>query len=214
MKKTTSICLCLMIFFAAVGQTKKIFGIGVKAGVNFANISNASEINGSSRTGFMIGAFLSPPSKKIISSRTELIFSRQGYNYKTNTSTGSVDLNYIILPQLMGINITRFVQLQVGMQMAYLLNAKADSSKPASGSNPYGAIMDYYNRFDYGAAGGIEIYPIKNLLIGARFNVSFGNIYKNLTDAASGGGSTAPPSFIPKVDVKNNVIQLFAGIRF
>jgi hypothetical protein len=60
----------------------------------------------------------------------------------------------------MGINITKFRAITGGMQMAYLLNATADSSKPASGTNPYAPIMDYYNRFDYGAAGGIEIYPI------------------------------------------------------
>jgi len=105
------------------------------------------------------------------------------------------------------------VQLQIGMQMAYLINATADSSKPASGSNPYAPIMDYYNRFDYGAAGGIEIYPIKNVLIGARLNISFGDLYKDPMSVEGGSGG-APPSFIPKVDVKNNVLQVFVGIRF
>ncbi|MBC7851447.1 MAG: PorT family protein [Chitinophagaceae bacterium] len=196
------------------GKNKKqLIGIGIKAGVNFANITKAIEIGSNTRTGFMAGAFLAPASKRIISSRTEILFSKQGYNYKTNTNSGSVDLNYLIIPQLMGINITRFVQLQVGAQMAFLLNAKADSSKPAAPNNPYAPIMDYYNRFDYGAAAGIEIYPVKNVLIGARFNLSFGDLYKNAGDF-SGTGSGAPPSFIPKVNTKNNVIQVFAGIRF
>src|SRR4030088_402 len=93
-------------------------GIGLKAGLNFANITNASSIGSGSHTGFMVGVFIAPPSKSNISLRTEIIFSRQGYNYRSNTATGSVDLNYIILPQLMGINITKFVQLQIGMQMA------------------------------------------------------------------------------------------------
>lgn len=210
---TLLILLSITLSAQNKSQKKQVIGIGIKAGLNFANITKASEIGGSSRTGFLLGAFLAPPSKSIISSRTEIIFSKQGYNYKTNTSTGSVDLNYIIIPQLMGINITKYVQLQVGMQMAYLLNAKADSSKPATGSNPYSAIMDYYNRFDYGAAAGIEIYPIKNLLIGARFNMSFGNLYKDFSNYESGNGAT-PPSFIPKVNPKNNVIQLFVGFRF
>jgi hypothetical protein len=192
---------------------KQGIGLGLKGGMNFANVSNASDINSSSNTGFLFGIFLAPPSKKIISSRTELLYSKQGYNYKTNTNTGSVDLQYIVLPQLMGINITKFVQLQVGMQMAFLINASADSSKPASGSNPYAPIMDYYNRFDYGAAGGIEIYPIKNVLIGARLNISFGDLYKDPMSVEGGTGGT-PPSFIPKVDVKNNVLQLYVGVRF
>lgn len=216
MKKTIlllTLVLLNSIVFSQQGTAKNQgIGLGAKAGLNFANITKASDIGGSSRTGFMAGIFLAPPSKKIISSRTELIFSRQGYNFKTGSNTGSVDLNYIVLPQLMGINITRFIQIQVGAQMAYLLNAKADSSQPASGSNMYAPLMDYFNRFDYGAAAGLEIYPVKNLLVGARFNISFANLYK---DVASGGtGNNTPPSFIPKVDAKNNVVMIFAGFRF
>ncbi len=191
---------------------KPPMGIGVKGGMNFANVTKVSDLNNSKTTGFVFGAFLAPPSKSIISSRTELLYSKQGYNYADQTNTGTVNLQYIILPQLMGINITKFVQLQVGMQMAYLINATADSTKPASGSNPYAPIMDYYNRFDYGAAGGIEVYPIKNVLIGARLNISFGDLYKDPMSVE--GGTGAPPSFIPKVDVKNNVLQVFLGIRF
>ncbi len=191
---------------------KPPIGIGIKGGMNFANVTKVSDLNNSKTTGFVFGVFLAPASKSIMSSRTELLYSKQGYNYADQTNTGTVNLQYIILPQLMGINITKFVQLQVGMQMAYLLNATADSSKPASGSNPYAPIMDYYNRFDYGAAGGIEIYPIKNVLLGARLNISFGDLYKDPMSVE--GGTGAPPSFIPKVDVKNNVLQVFVGIRF
>ncbi len=195
--------LLILIFVPGISFCQ----IGIKAGLNFANISNASSINSSSRSGFMLGAFMAPPSKSIISSRTELLYSRQGYNYKTNTNTGNVNLDYFVLPQLMGINITKFVQLQIGAQMAYLLNAKVDSTSGSSSSFA-GTIMDYYNRFDYGAAAGAEIYPVKNLLIGARFNISFGNLYKDFTNP------TTTPSFIPKVDVKNNLVQVYAGIRF
>src|SRR5215471_16300041 len=191
---------------------KKRIGIGIKGGLNFANVTNAADINNSSRTGFMGGVYFTPPSKSIISSRTELIFSRQGYNFKTNTSTGQVDLDYIILPQLMGINITKYVQLQIGFQMAYLINAKADSTTSTSSAGPYAKVMDYYNRFDYGAAGGIEIHPIGGLLIGARFNVSFGDIYKDPTSIQ--GGGTTPPSYFPSVNAKNNVLQLYLGWTF
>src|SRR5574337_542070 len=111
--------------------------VGLKAGVNFANISNASSINSSNRSGFMFGAFLAPKTKGIIASRTEIIYSKQGYNFQTSSNTGNVNLDYIIIPQLMGINITKFVQLQLGMQMAYLLNAKADSTDDEGVSGPY-----------------------------------------------------------------------------
>ena len=116
-----------------------------------------------------------------------------------------------MMPYLMCINITKFFQLQVGGQTAYLLNAKADSAKSQSSSaNPYSKMTDYYNRFDYGAAAGIEIHPVSGLLIGARYNISFGDMYKNISNPTPG----ETPSFIPNVNAKNNVVQLFAGWRF
>jgi hypothetical protein len=185
---------------------------GIKAGVNFANVTNASDINSGSESGFMAGIFLAPPSKGGMGFRTELIFSRQGYSYKTNTNTGVVNLDYILLPQLMQINITKFFSIQLGAQMAFLINAKADSTTSSGSSSPYGEIMDFYNKFDYGFAGGIEIHPFKGLLVGARYNISLGNLYKDPSSYEMNGGQ--PPSFIPPVDVKNNVLQIFAGWIF
>lgn len=190
-------------------------GIGIKAGVNFANVTKASEVNADNTTGFMGGIFLAPQSKGIISSRTELLFSRQGYDYKTGSNTGNVNLDYILLPQLMSINITKFFSIQLGAQMAFLINAKADSTSSSGGSGSTGSyekVMDYYNKFDYGFAAGIEVHPFKGLLIGARYNISLGDLYN--TDALTNGGTTAPPSFIPTVNVKNNVLQIFAGWIF
>lgn len=185
--------------------------IGIKGGLNFANITNASSINSNSRTGFSVAVFLAPASKGLISYNTELGYSKQGYDYKTNTNTGNVSLSYIMMPHLMGINITKFLQLQIGAQTAFLVNAKADSSNAQSSStNPYGKLMDYYNKFDYGAAAGIEIHPILGLLVGMRYNISFDNVNKDISNYSAGN----IPPFIPKVNAKNNVVQLFAGWRF
>ena len=199
--------LLLLLFFPSLLYAQ----IGIKAGLNFANVTNASSINSGSRSGFMVAIFLAPASKGIISYNTEIGFSQQGYDYQTNSNTGNVTLNYIMMPHLIGINITRFFQLQLGAQTAYLINAKADSSKSqSSSSNPYSKLTDYYNRFDYGAAAGFEIHPVLGLLIGARYNISFGDLYKNISNPTPG----ETPSFIPKVDAKNNVVQIFAGWRF
>lgn len=180
--------------------------IGVKAGLNFANVRNASSINSSSRSGFNAGIFFGG-GKGLIASRTELLFSRQGYDYKTNGNTGTVNLDYIMLPQLMGINITKYFMVQLGIQMAYLLNAKVDSSANGSGgNNPYSGFMDYYNRFDYGFGVGAEVHPYKGLLIGAKYNIGLANLYKN---AQSG----QMPSF-SSIDAKNNLVQLYVGWRF
>ncbi len=201
MKKTILLLLSILpcVLFAQ---------IGIKAGLNFANVSNASTINNSSRSGFHAGIFLGSSSKKIIGSRTELIFSRQGYNYKNGTNTGNVNLDYIMLPQYMSINITKYFSIQFGGQMAFLINAKVDSSGGSStGNSSVDKALDFYNRFDYGYGGGIEIHPVSGVIIGARVNISLGNLYK-MPEAGQ------QPSFVPKVDVKNNLFQVFAGWKF
>lgn len=200
MKKTILFFLLFSPFFVAAQ-------IGIKAGLNFANVSKASSINSTSKSGFLVGLFLATPGKKIIGSKTELQFSRQGYDYKTSTNTGNVKLDYLLQTQLLCINITKFVQLQFGAQTAILISANADSTKNSSGAGgSYSKIMDFYNRFDYGYALGAEIHPFKGLLIGARYNVSLAKVYKDLQ-------SFQRPSFT-SADAKNNIVQLFAGWRF
>ncbi len=179
-------------------------GIGVKAGLNFANVSNTAGFSNSSRTGYMIGGYISPKAKKLLGFRSELILSRQGYDYKTNSNTGNVNLDYLLLPQLITLNFTKKFQVHAGGQAAFLLNAKVDSTN----GNNSGSLFDYFNRFDYGLAGGAEVSPISGLFIGARINVSFNSANKE----APPGGSW--PGFIPRLDAKNNVVQLYAGWRF
>lgn len=196
------ISLFLLFVLCCLGNTKA--QIGFRGGLNYANITKASSINSSSRSGFHLGIVLAPASKKIISSRTEILFSRQGYNYKTGTNNGDVNLDYIMMPQMMSINITKYVSILLGGHMAYLLNAKADSSTTTSG--PGGKIMDLYNRFDYGYGGGLEVHPFKGLLLGVRANISLGNLYKQPEPGEQ-------PSFVPSIDVKNNVFQFYLGWR-
>ncbi|MGF2411703.1 outer membrane beta-barrel protein [Ferruginibacter sp.] len=180
---------------------------GIKAGINFAKVNNASSINSSNKSGFNAGLFLAPPSKKILSSRTELVFSRQGYDYKTSNNTGNVNLDYIQFGQLASINITKYVSLLLGAQTAYLVSAQADSTKTNGGqSGAYSNIMNLYNRMDYGYALGAEVHPVMGLIIGARYNVSLAKVYKDIQTLQA-------PSFTSE-DAKNNLVQIFAGWRF
>jgi hypothetical protein len=110
------------------------------------------------------------------------------------------------LPQLVGVNITKFVQLQVGAQMAFLINAKANSANSNGASGPYGSVVDLYNKFDYGFAVDAEIYPFKGLLIGTRYSISMGKLY---SDAMTGQILS-----FSNFDAKSNLVQIFAGWRF
>jgi len=182
--------------------------IGIKAGPNFANITNAGEINNTSETGYHFGLFLEGPVKKFISSDTELLYSKQGYNYETSENTGQVNLDYLFLHQLLVLNFTEFVQVQAGFHLAYLLSAKVDSTQVSTGNSSTDKIIDLLNRFDYGLGGGVEIHPIYQLVAGARINFSLGQLYKEPDE-----NGEIPP-FVPDIDAKNNLFQLYVGLKF
>jgi Outer membrane protein beta-barrel domain len=181
--------------------------IGIKAGLNFANVTNASSINNSSRTGYHAGIFLGSSFQKILGFRIEIGYSKQGYDYTSGANHGNVGLDYITSAELLTIGITRYFQVQLGFQLGYLLNAKADSSNAIAGlPGSYQKILDIYNRIDYGFAGGVEIHPVGGLLIGGRLNVSLSDLYKDAQTSQSGSFSG--------INLKNNVFQVFAGWRF
>ena len=187
-------------------------GLGIKAGLNFTNITSASQISNSSETGYQVGIFLDPASKSILGSRTELLYSHQGYNFATGQTTGKVFLDYIMLAQLMAINITHFVQIQIGTQIGYLLSAKADSTSQTTGNASIDAALNYYNRIDFGFSGGLEVRPFMGILVGARYNFSITDLYKIPTTPT---GDT--PSYVPStssLNFKNNLIQVYVGYRF
>lgn len=185
--------------------SKRSFGI--KGGISVPNLRNQTTLESNSNIGFMAAVFYSPVQKKGFGFRTELVFSRQGYDFKSNTATGNVKLDYIQLPALSTFSITRFLQFQFGPQASYLLNAKADSVSSVSQPATAGKILDYYNRLDYGVAAGVETYPVKGLIIGARYNLSFGPFEKDEPPSAG-------PSAITGINPKSHVFHLYAGWRF
>ncbi len=190
--------LMLLLFYPLLMNAQ--LSIGIKAGLNFANVTNASEVKANKLTGYMIGGYISPKPKKLLGFRSEIILSRQGYDYSTSTNTGNVNLDYLLLPQLITLNFGKKIQLHAGGQAAFLLNANVDSTGGSSG----GSLFDYFNRFDYGLVAGGEISPVSGLFVGSRINISFNGVSKD--------GNR--PNFIPGIDAKNNVVQVYAGWRF
>jgi opacity protein-like surface antigen len=193
--------------------------LGVKAGLNFTDVTNVSSVNNQSSSGFNVGIFYTTPYTHVIGSKTELVFSRQGYNYETSSVTGKVNLDYIMLPTYMCINITKYFQIQLGMQFGYLLSANADSANKSNAGNtgPLNSALSYYNRFSYSLGGGVEVHPYKGILVGARMNVSLTDLYK-VPDVTSMTALTTtmqtPPSFIPEVNIKSNLFQIYVGWKF
>jgi hypothetical protein len=187
---------------------KKEFGF--RAGVNIHSMNGLKSFDGiiKNQTGFVAGGFYALPSKGI-GYRTEFIFSRQGYQYQNSAQAGTVMYDYILLPQLATLNISRFFQLHAGGQVAILLNSKVDSSANPSSQPDLSGQKNYFNRLNYGAAAGLEIKPVAGLLIGARYNLFF-KLLTNLSE------NEMPPAYLPdyRGNLKNGLMQLYIGCQF
>ena len=211
--KKIQIILLLSTFLSSDGVAQDHSlkrSLGLKAGVNFTFLNLPKSFNARNHTGFLVGGYFSPRSSSRFGFRSELLFSRQGYDYQHNRQTGSVLLNYLMLPQLTTFNITRFFQLHAGGQIAFLLNTKVDSSASPSSVPATPDDKGYFNKLNYGFAGGLEIKPVAGLFIGARYNLFF-NL---LNDAPS--SPTMVPSYAPlyQGQLKNGLLQVYAGYTF
>ena len=145
-----------------------------------------------------------PPSKGF-GFRTEVIFSRQGYSFDDGGKNTDVKNDYIYLPQLTTYTIAKKVQLQAGAQIVYLLKARTSTGSQDT------TITGLMNRFDYGFVGGVEVYPLAGLLVGGRYNLGLGKLYKQQYSSPT----PYPLPFNPETtDFKNGLVQIFVGYRF
>ena len=187
-------------------------GYGIKLGYNIAKLTGSTpSFSPRADGGFHVSAFYAPSSKGM-GYRTELVFSRQSFAFDEDGTMQNVQQDYVFMPHLTTFTIAKVLQLQAGGQIGYLLNAKKEAESKSSSED----ITEFMNRLDYGAALGVEIYPFKGLILGARYNVSVRNPYKEIMD---GNTSPTPQPFPMPVNPndfkgKNAVVQISAGYRF
>jgi hypothetical protein len=74
----------------------------------------------------------------------------------------------------------------------------------STGESSNGSLLDYFIRIDYCLAAGAEVFPLrKGLFVGDRINISLNSVCENGTR----------PDFVPDIDARNNVVQVYAGWR-
>ena len=199
--------LLLQVSAQEAGKTKtKEFGI--KAGYNIAKMSGQkADFSTASKNGFMVAGFFAPVVKKGFGFRSEVVFSRQGFSFGEDGMRTDFTSDYLYLPQFTTVNISRFFQLQLGGQIGFLLQ-----SGQKTGNTEKKDLNSYMNRIDYGAAGGFELFPFKGLILGARYNMSFGTSYKT---PSTEPGQVNPLPFNPSdFKGKNAVMNFYIGYKF
>jgi hypothetical protein len=110
----------LLILIIATGFSIQTFSqgldLGIKAGANFANITDATGLT--NKTGFVVGVFAGAKLNDKLGIQSDLLYSQQGAEF----DAGEIDLNYVIIPVVIKYYITEGLNLQAGPQFGFVVD--------------------------------------------------------------------------------------------
>ncbi len=91
--------------------------LGLKAGVNFANINDVSgDLDG--RTGFVVGAFVGGKFNDKIGMQADLLYSQQGADFDID----KIDLNYVNVPVVIKYFLVKGLHIHAGPQFGFVVD--------------------------------------------------------------------------------------------
>lgn len=212
--KMQSNLLCALVLFmtASFGvlhaQDENITTeFGVKGGFNMSNfLSDDDEATDENILyGFNAGVYATLPISDFVAIQPEVLFTTRGSKLEYNSDVASGDakfkLNYIEVPLLVRVNITKNFNLQAGGYASYLVSSKLTGDGAAEFNEDIDT--DDLNKFDAGivAGVGVDFSPIS---IGLRYNYGLTTIGKERTVA--GTTYTFP-------DAKNSNFSLYLSYK-
>ncbi len=101
------------------------FELGLKGGLNLANLSTDVDASYESRTGYHIGAYTLIKAANI-GVQPELLFSTQGSDYTQFGQDLKSELKYFTIPVMLKYYFPLGLNLQLGPQFGFLVNAQGD----------------------------------------------------------------------------------------
>jgi hypothetical protein len=183
--------LLVILFTIASGSSvysQLQFSVGIKGGLNFANLDVSSTSAAyNSRTGYHGGAFVLLKVGKI-GIQPELIYSKQGSSFKLNTTNIDANYDYFNIPIVLKLYTIAGINLQVGPQFGF---ASGDIPVVSNGTT----TIDKLKGSDISAALGLGWDAPFGLSIDARYNLG-------LTKLNEG-----------QSEIKNQVIQISLGYK-
>ncbi|MEC4116191.1 porin family protein [Myroides phaeus] len=220
MKKITLSLLAAIAFgFTANAQTPDV-KIGAKAGVNFANLSNAE--NNSNKTGFNVGAVVEVFINEKFSIQPELLYSTQGTKIKFSEEflpgrsvnvKSTLKLDYINVPIMGKYYVADGFNVQFGPQIGFLTTAKHELDNISISGNIVGIdlndlkgefeegdIKDMVNKVDFGLNFGLGYEHTSGVFADVRYNLGLTSIDKKIDGEQD--------------KIKNGVFQISVGFKF
>jgi len=188
MKKIVVVFILALI---TTGVSAQGIDLGIKAGVNFANISDAKQgavnLDYSGRTGVVVGVFAGAKFNDRFGIQADLLYSQQGAEF----DGGDFNLDYVNVPVVAKIFLVKGLNAQIGPQFGVVVN---DEAQTVVGE----VINDIaVNDFDISGVAGIGYDVPLGLRLEARYNFGISDV----PDAPGASG-------------KNSVVTLSVGYSF
>ncbi len=181
------VALLIAIGSGAFAQAQ--FSVGLKGGLNFANLDVKSISNTyDNRTGYHAGAFALLKFANI-GIQPELIFSQQGSTVKVNGNDVKSNFSYMNIPIMVKLYTVAGINLQVGPQFGFLMN---DPVVVNNNEEIEGAVK----KSDISIGMGVGWDLPFGLTIDGRYNLGL----QNVSDDSS-------------FDIKNQVFQVSVGFK-
>lgn len=211
MKKLLLVAAVAAFTFSTAQSQELRFGL--KAGVNFANMSIDPDEGEKmdSRTSLHIGGFVEIPITEKFSVQPELLYSSQGSQQKTTEEIFGEEFNlevklkldYINIPVMAKYYVIDGLAIEAGPQFGILVSAKGDVEVSGFGINESESenIKDQFKTLDIGLGFGASYRLDMGVFFGARYVMGLSDISEN-----------NDPDDVFKV--KNNVFQLSVGYTF
>lgn len=165
------------------------FTLQPKIGMNVASLTKCDGCD--PRIGLAAGVEAEYQATDIFSVSAGLIYSMQGNKAKEDGVTLTTKLDYINIPILANVYVTKGLAVKLGVQPAFNVSDKQKLSGGKASVEPEDVGAE---SFDFSIPVGLS-YEFNNVVIDARYN--FG-----VTNIAEGG------------DAKNSVFQITLGYKF
>ena len=181
----------ISLFFCALSLAAMTFAqqaaIGLKAGLNVANLSNSSGYDMGSKLGFNGGLLAHIHLAPTLALQPEAVYSSQGAKYTVDGTEHELNLNYINIPVQLQYMFNNGFRLQTGPQVGFLAGVK---DKVGGSETGYFTSQDF-KTVDFSWSAGLGYLSASGLGVDGRYN--FG-----ISDVNNVGSNV----------LKNNVFQL------
>jgi hypothetical protein len=206
-KKILSIIVLITLQFFTV-QAQNNLKLGIKGGVNFANLNSNDIENNKVLTGVNFGVFAKLPLSDSFAIQPEMYFTTKGseltYQNVFVDGTAKFELNYIEVPVMLIFNLGQNFNFQLGPYASYLVSSKVKNVSDVNFNFEENIDSGDFNKFDTGIAVGLG-YDTKSVGFGIRYNLGLVTVGEEKTYL---GTNYVFP------DGKNGVINLFLTYSF